>query len=152
MVRGFAFVLGLCVLGAAGGVGISVGAERDTVVLESPGNPLVSFRFVFHVGSSQDPPGKEGLAALTAKMLSQGGTEEMSMREVMEFLYPMAARVSAQPDKEVTTFIGRAHHDHLEEFFSVFRDRLQKPRFDPRGFREEQRRAPQLSTEIASKL
>ena len=134
MVRRFAVVLGLCVLGAAAGVGISAGAERDTVVLESPGNPLVGFRFVFHVGSSQDPPGKEGLAALTAKMLSQGGTEEMSMREVMEFLYPMAARVSAQPDKEVTTFIGRAHRDHLEEFFSVFRDRLQKPRFDPEDF------------------
>ena len=132
MVRGFAVVLVLCVLGAA--ARIAVGAERDTVLVKSPGNPLVSFRFVFHVGSSQDPPGKEGLAALTAKMLSQGGTEEMSMREVMEFLYPMAARVSAQPDKEVTTFIGRAHRDHLEEFYSVFRDRLQKPRFDPADF------------------
>jgi len=132
MMRRFALVLVLCVLGAAGR--LAVGAERDTVVLESPGNPLVSFRFVFYVGSSQDPPGKEGLAALTAKMLSQGGTEEMSMREVMEFLYPMAARVSAQPDKEVTTFIGRAHRDHLEKFYSVFRDRLQKPRFDPEDF------------------
>lgn len=113
---------------------MAVGAERDTVLLKSPGNPLVSFRFVFHVGSSQDPSGKEGLAALTAKMLSQGGTEEMSLREVMEFLYPMAARVAAQPDKEVTTFIGRAHRDHLEEFYSIYRDRLQKPRFDPEDF------------------
>jgi zinc protease len=113
---------------------LAVGAERDTVVLKSPGNPLVSFRFVFHVGSSLDPPGKQGLAALTAAMLSQGGTEEMSMREVMEFLYPMAAGVSAQPDKEITTFVGRAHRDHLEEFYSIFRDRLQKPRFDPEDF------------------
>ncbi len=132
MVRGLAVLLVLCVFGFA--ARMAVGAERDTVVLKSPGNPLVSFRFVFHVGSSQDPPGKEGLAALTAKMLSQGGTEEMSMREVMEFLYPMAARVSAQTDKEVTTFIGRSHRDHLEAFYSVFRDRLQKPRFDPEDF------------------
>ena len=97
---------------------LTVGEERNTVLLKSPGNPLVSFRLVFHVGSSQDPPGKEGLAALTSLMLSQGGTEELSMTEVMEALYPMAAGVSAQPDKEVTTFIGRAHRDHLEPFFS----------------------------------
>ena len=96
---------------------LTVGEERNTVLLKSPGNPLVSFRLVFHVGSSQDPPGKEGLAALTSLMLSQGGTEELSMTEVMEALYPMAAGVSAQPDKEVTTFIGRAHRDHLEPFF-----------------------------------
>jgi len=132
MPRGFSILLFLLVLGAA--ARLAVGEERDTVLLKSPGNPLVSFRFVFHVGSSQDPPGKEGLAALTARMLSQGGTEEMSLREVMEFLYPMAAGVSAQPDKEVTTFIGRAHRDHLEEFYSIFRDRLQKPRFAPEDF------------------
>ncbi len=113
---------------------LAVGEERNTVLLKSPGNPLVSFRFVFHVGSSQDPPGKEGLAALTSLMLSQGGTEELSMTEVMEALYPMAAGVSAQSDKEVTTFIGRAHRDHLEPFFSIFRERLQKPRFDPADF------------------
>ena len=113
---------------------LTVGEERNTVLLKSPGNPLVSFRLVFHVGSSQDPPGKEGLAALTSLMLSQGGTEELSMTEVMEALYPMAAGVSAQPDKEVTTFIGRAHRDHLEQFFSIFRERLQKPRFDPADF------------------
>lgn len=132
MERGFAILLVLCVLGVAGR--LAIGAERNTVLVESPGNPLTSFRFVFHVGSSHDPPGKEGLAALTAMMLSRGGTEEMSLREVMEFLYPMAATVSAQPDKEVTTFIGRAHRDHLEKFYSVFRDRLQEPRFAPEDF------------------
>ena len=52
----------------------------------------------------------------------------------MEALYPMAAGVSAQTDKELTTFIGRAHRDHLEEFFSVFRDRLQRPRFSEEDF------------------
>lgn len=113
---------------------LALGADRDPVILESPGNPLVSFRFVIHTGSALDPPGKEGLAALTALMLSQGGTEELSLTEVMEALYPMAADFSAQADKEVTTFIGRAHRDHLEPFYSVFRERIQKPRFDPEDF------------------
>ncbi len=111
-----------------------VGPEHDSVVLDSPGNPLAAFRLVFHVGSSQDPPGKEGLAALTALMLSQGGTEEMSLTEVMKALYPMASRVGAQADKEVTTFIGRTHRDHLEDFYAVLRDRIQRPRFDAADF------------------
>ena len=67
-------------------------------------------------------------------MLSQGGTEELSLTEVMEALYPMAADFSAQPDKEVTTFLGRAHRDHLEPYYAVFRDRLQRPRFDRKDF------------------
>jgi zinc protease len=117
-----------------GGSLLGLGADRDPVVLTSPGNPLVSFRFVFHAGSAQDPPGKEGIAALTALMLSQGGTEELSLTEVMEALYPMAAGFAAQADKEVTTFLGRAHKDHLEAYYSVFRDRLQNPRFDPSDF------------------
>ncbi|HJS74664.1 MAG TPA: pitrilysin family protein [Vicinamibacteria bacterium] len=113
---------------------LALGADRDPVVLKSPGNPLVSFRFVMHTGSVFDPPGKEGLAALTALMLSQGGTEELSLTEVMEALYPMAAEFSSQADKEVTTFVGRAHRDHLESYYAVFRERIQKPRFDPEDF------------------
>ncbi len=131
MTRSLALLLALAIFGA---LRLAVGAERRSIVLDSPGNPLLSFRLVFHVGSSQDPPGKEGLAALTAMMVSRGGTEELSLREVMERLYPMAARVDSQPDKEVTTFIGRAHRDHLETFYAVFRDLLQKPRFDPEDF------------------
>jgi zinc protease len=113
---------------------LALGADRDPVVLQSAGNPLVSFRFVMHAGSALDPPGKEGLAALTALMVSQGGTEELTLTEVMEALYPMAAEFSSQPDKEVTTFIGRAHRDHLESFFAVFRERIQRPRFDAEDF------------------
>jgi len=124
--RAIALILLLAVVTS---VRLAIGSERDPVVLDSPGNPLVSFRFVFHVGSSDDPEGKEGLAALTALMLSQGGTEELTLKEAMEVLYPLAASVSSQPDKEVTAFVGRAHRDHLEQFFSIFRERLQKPRF-----------------------
>ncbi len=36
------------------------------------GSPLVTLRIAFRAGSQDDPPGKEGLAALTARMLSEG--------------------------------------------------------------------------------
>ena len=66
-------------------------AAPEPVIVESPGNPLVSFRFMFHTGSADDPAGKEGLNALTAMMISEGGTRDLSLVQVIEKLYPMAA-------------------------------------------------------------
>jgi zinc protease len=109
-------------------------AAPEPVVVESPGNPLVSFRFMFHTGSANDPAGKEGLSTLTAMMLSEGGTRELSLIQVIEKLYPMAAGVTAQPDKEVTTLVGGVHRDFLEEFYGIFSDLILEPRFDLEDF------------------
>src|SRR5206468_3705736 len=43
-------------------------SKIPTVLLPGP-SPLVTFRILFMTGSAFDPPGKEGLAALTASML-----------------------------------------------------------------------------------
>jgi zinc protease len=105
-----------------------------TSLLPSPSSPLVTFRIQFRVGSIEDPSGKEGLNALTAQAIGQGGTREMPYREVIERLYPMAASISARPDREVTTFVGEVHRDHLRDFYQVFADVLLEPRFDPSDF------------------
>ena len=99
-------------------------ADHEPVVVESPGNPLISFRFMFHTGSANDPAGKEGLNALTAMMISDGGTRDLSLVQVIEKLYPMAAGVAAQTDREVTTLVGRVHRDFLEDFYAIYRDLL----------------------------
>ncbi len=109
-------------------------AEHPSVIVSSPGNPLVSFRLMFHTGSSNDPAGKEGLNTLTAMMLSSGGTETLSLFEVNQKLYPMAGLVSAEADKEVTTLVGRVHRDFMEDFYTVYRDLLLHPRFEPADF------------------
>ncbi len=44
----------------------------QVVVLPSPRLPLVDFRLVVRAGSVNDPPGKEGLADLTAALMTQG--------------------------------------------------------------------------------
>lgn len=124
----------LFALSVGTGAARSAGALREPVILSSPGNPLVAFRFVFHVGSAHDPAGKEGLNALTALTLGKGGTVGLSLRQVMEKLYPMAGQIEVQPDKEVTTFIGQVHRDHLQDFYVIFRDLLLQPRFDPEDF------------------
>ena len=72
-------------------------ADHEPVIVDSTGNPLVSFRFVFRTGSANDPVGKEGLNALTATMISEGGTRELSLVQVIERLYPMAAVSAFRP-------------------------------------------------------
>jgi zinc protease len=112
----------------------------ETILL-NPESPLVAIRLMFRTGSKHDPAGKEGLAALTARMLSEGGTKRYSYDELLERLYPMAAEISANCDKEVTTFTGNVHREKLAEFYDLFSEMLIAPRFDRKDFerlREEQ--------------
>ena len=95
-------------------------------------SPLVNFRIVFTIGSEADPPDKPGLAYLTAMLLANGGTREMTYDEVTEALYPMAASVSAQVDQEMCTFTGSTHVDNLKAYYKVLRDMLLDP-----GWRED---------------
>lgn len=97
-------------------------------VIALPGqDPLISLRFVFRTGAAHDPKGKEGLAALTASLLSEGGTKSLTIQEINEKLYPMATGVRAQVDKEMTTFSAVVHRDNLEAFYAIFRDMLLAP-------------------------
>ncbi len=89
--------------------------------------PLVTVRLVFRTGSASDPKAKEGLAALTAAMLAEGGTQRMSYDQVVEALYPMAVNISYQTDKEMTTFSADTHVDNLDAFYSIFRAILLEP-------------------------
>ncbi|MBD3414262.1 MAG: insulinase family protein [Candidatus Aminicenantes bacterium] len=104
----------------------------STELLPLEGNPLVCIKVVLNNGSADDPAGKEGLSALTFRMLSDGGSEQFTYKEISEKFYPMAAFVDMQIDKEMTVFSGTIHKDNLEEYYSLFKDMLLKP-----GFREE---------------
>ncbi|WP_044890723.1 M16 family metallopeptidase [Myxococcus hansupus] len=102
----------------------------QTVVLARPDTPIVSFRLVFHTGSVDDPKGKEGLTALTAQLMAEGGTQKLSAAQLLEALYPMAAELDVFVDKEFTTFSGRVHKDFLSRFQDLFTDVLLAPRLD----------------------
>ena len=66
-------------------------AQAVLTLLHSPSNPLVAFRVVLHAGSQDDPPGKEGLAALTASMVAEAGSKSRTYSEILAAFYPMAA-------------------------------------------------------------
>ena len=58
--------------------------------------PVISFVFLLRSGSASDPPGQEGLAALTADMLDEGsaGRSAIEMHEAL-------ARIGAQLDTSI---------------------------------------------------
>ncbi|WP_224245551.1 M16 family metallopeptidase [Hyalangium gracile] len=109
-------------------------APMQLVVQASAENPIVSFRLVFHSGSVDDPKGKEGLTALTARLLAEGGTRKLTSAQLLEVLFPMAAELDVFPDKEFTTFSGRVHKDFLPRFLEIFTDVLLEPRYEPSEF------------------
>src|SRR5689334_8535366 len=85
------------------------GSPTMPSVLLPSSSPLVSFRLLFNAGPASDPKGKEGLAALTASMLSDGGSRTMSYEQIVEAMYPMATEFHSQVDKEITVFYGATH-------------------------------------------
>ena len=90
------------------------------------------------------PADKPGLAYLTAQMLADGGTKDLTYKQVVDALFPMAAGVSAQVDKEMTTFAGATHVDNLDALLQAAarhaaRSRLARGRFPPRQGRRHQR-------------
>jgi len=107
------------------------GAQRSSVL--QPGtSPLVVFRAVFMTGAAFDPPGKEGLASLTAAMLAEGGSRSMTYQQIVDAMYPMATAVNWQVDKEITVFTGTTHIENLDKYYGLLRDMVLDP-----GFRQE---------------
>jgi zinc protease len=105
-----------------------------TILLPVAEDPTVTVAFSFSVGSQHDPEGKEGLAALTADILTQGATEKLSYEDILEALYPLATDYDATVDKEMTTVDGRVHGDKLGEFIELITDAVLRPAFGPDDF------------------
>src|SRR6266568_4591289 len=116
----------LCVFTTAGA------QSKIATVLQHGTSPLVTFRILFMTGSAFDPVGKEGVAALTASMLAQGGTRTLNYQQIVEAMYPMAASVEWQVDKEMTVFSGTTHVENLDRYYGLLKDMLLDP-----GFRSE---------------
>jgi zinc protease len=106
-------------------------AQIRVVALPSR-SPLVDFRIVFGAGAAYDPPDKPGLASLAAAMLSGGGTRELTYKQIVDAMFPMATSVSSQVDKEMIAFYGSTDVHNLEKYYTLFRSMLLDP-----GWRED---------------
>ncbi|HKV40378.1 MAG TPA: insulinase family protein, partial [Blastocatellia bacterium] len=93
-----------------------------------PGSsPIISFRILFKAGSVLDPKGREGLAALTAAMVSAAGSRTETYEQIVKAMYPMATAFSSQVDKEMSVFFGQTHTDNLDAYYRTISNMLLDP-------------------------
>ncbi len=95
-------------------------------------SPLIDVNFLFYTGAAADPVGKKGLAAMTARMLTNGGSQTRSYKDIQKGLYPLAGQFSSQLDKEMMSFTGRVHKDNATQWYQLISDQLLNP-----GWRED---------------
>ena len=108
----------------------SAWAQIRVVTLPSK-STLVDFRIVFLTGAAYDPPEKPGVANLTASQIAGGGTRELSYKQFVDAIFPMATHVASQVDKEMITFYGSTDVHNLETYYRLLRGILLNP-----GWRE----------------
>ena len=104
------------------------------VTRQSATSPLVDVAFIVHTGAGFDPDGKKGLAAMTAAMISDGGSKAMTIEQINEAMYPIAAGFNAQVDKEMTRLAGQVHKDNLDTWYSLVRGQLLFPAWSESDF------------------
>jgi zinc protease len=113
----------------------SPAAERTSdlrVITQKSVLPQVEVKLLFNAGSANDPAGKEGLAFLSAMMITDAGSKAMRIDEINKALYPMAGNFYSQVDKDMTTMTGSIHKDNWRKFFDIVLPQLLTP-----GFRED---------------
>lgn len=126
-----AMLMSLLALAAAvtpGAAAQSVPSDQ-TVLLPVPNDPTISFRLWFKVGSQNDPAGKEGLAAITAAMVSDASTKKHSYEKILDLLFPIASGYSAVTSAEMTVITGRTHRDNLALYTDLLLDAVLQPAF-----------------------
>jgi len=133
--HGIVLFLGALALGSAGiaqtkPAPAAAPKPVELVTLPSPGSPLVAIRAFFVTGSMDDPAGKEGLADLTASVVGAGATKKHAYKDLVDALYPLAASIETQVDREATVFSMVVHKDKLDEATSLLAEVLTQPAFD----------------------
>ncbi|HZS36510.1 MAG TPA: pitrilysin family protein [Polyangia bacterium] len=104
------------------------------MALPANDHATVSLALRFRAGAVEDPPGKAGLTALTARLMAEGGTKALDSKALLETLFPMATEVHVRTDKELTTFYTTVHQDHLSKMISILTDVVAHPRWDVKEF------------------
>ena len=122
--------------GSVDSVANTLGEEQELVpaVLQRTDSNLVNFHIRFSVGAMDDPVGLEGLAVLTADMISAAGSATMSYEDIREALFPMAAGFGNSVDKELTSFLGQVHIDSLDDYYDIISRQLLDPGWDEDDF------------------
>ncbi len=98
-------------------------------LVEEHSVPLVAIRFAFMGGSAQDPRGSEGLAAMTADLLTEGAGD-MPSEAFKERLAELGTRLTVSSGRDALYGGMQALSQRLAPSLQLLRETLVAPRFD----------------------
>ena len=104
-------------------------SAQEIVELKMPKSNKVVVKLMFRNGSSCDPKGKEGLTTLTTSLITEGGTKDMTLPQITDKIYPMAASYSSSADKEVSIFTFEVPRAFLDQFYPILKGLMLTPSF-----------------------
>lgn len=121
------------------------------VLIEKTTLPLLNLKLLFTAGAGHDLDGTAGLADLTAAMIADAGSRQLTIDEINKAFYPLAGSFDAQVDKEMTTFTGVCHRETWVRFLEVALPMLLDPGFREADFRRlKDRQLVALKTNLRS--
>jgi zinc protease len=97
-------------------------------MLEDHRVPFVTFQLGIRVGDKDDPKSLEGLASLTADMLTEG-TKKRTSREIAEQVDSIGAAMKGAADSDFTIVSGSALSEYTDTIFDLLADVVQNPVF-----------------------
>ena len=103
------------------------------LVLERRSVPLVQLRLMIDAGAVLDPPGKEGAAALTARLLKRG-TASRPARQFAEEVEFVGGLLEADAGVESTVVVGEFASRDLEVGLNLMSDMVVRPLFPQAEF------------------
>jgi predicted Zn-dependent peptidase len=98
-------------------------------LLERHQAPVVSCQMVVPTGAASDPPGKAGLAYVTANMMDEGAGKRGAI-DVSRALDDLGAHLDTDANADTTWASLTVLTRHLRGAFSIFGDVVARPRFE----------------------
>lgn len=103
-------------------------------------SPVINAGMIIKTGSIYDPPGKEGLASLTMRMLKAGGTKSMTPDELEDKLDFLGSSVGANAGLEFSQVYFWTLKKNFEETWKIVTGILSQPAFDKDRFETEKKK------------
>jgi len=109
---------------------ITLDCGAPLYLLEDHTIPLFSLYGIARAGSAYDPPGKDGLASLTAAVMRTGGTKNMRADELDRQIEFMGANVSASANEDASSLTLSCLSKDVRTAIPLALDILLHPAFD----------------------
>jgi len=98
------------------------------LLIESHGLPVVSIRLSLTAGERDDPAGREGLASMTAQLLTKG-TESRTAEEIAEAIESVGGGLNAGAGADFFQVFCTVLSENVELAFELMSDVLLRPTF-----------------------